>query len=134
MSSSHSTNLNKKNLSLKNIIFMSPLSRTKLNIPNLISETKRILTTGNNHIKNSTNVSNYKNKSNKILNEIYKNYSTNRQIQSNGNSSNKKIKKQKIIKIQFQLYHHQKFLHLQNILIKIKFKIKNFVLLQQDFQ
>ena len=53
---------------------MSPLSRTKLNIPNLIFETKRILTTGNNHIKNSTNVSNYKNKSNKILNEIYKNY------------------------------------------------------------
>ena len=95
MSSSHSTNLNKKNLSLKNIIFMSPLSRTKLNIPNLISETKRILTTGNNHIKNSSNVSNYKNKSNKILNEIYKNYSTNRQIQLNGNSNNKKSKKTK---------------------------------------
>jgi hypothetical protein len=46
---------------------MSPLSRTKLNIPNLISQTKRILTTtANNQI---LNVSNYINKSNKILND-----------------------------------------------------------------
>ena len=74
------TNINRKNLKLKNIIFMSPLSRTKLNIPNLISQTKRILTTtGNNQI---LNVSNYINKSNKILNDIYRSYSTNRNIKS----------------------------------------------------
>ena len=72
------TNINRKNLKLKNIIFMSPLSRTKLNIPNLISQTKRILTTtANNQI---LNVSNYINKSNKILNDIYRSYSTNRHI------------------------------------------------------
>ena len=66
------TNINRKNLKLKNIIFMSPLSRTKLNIPNLISQTKRILTTtGNNQI---LNVSNYINKTNKILKDIYRSY------------------------------------------------------------
>ena len=80
------TNINRKNLKLKNIIFMSPLSRTKLNIPNLISQTKRILTTtANNQI---LNVSNYINKSNKILNDIYRSYSTNRNIKST--HSNKK--------------------------------------------
>jgi hypothetical protein len=88
------SNTNKKNFKLKNIIFMSPLSRTKLNIPNLITQTKRILTTtGNNRILNSTNVSNYVNKSNKILNEIYRSYSTNRHIQpinSNNKNNNKK--------------------------------------------
>ena len=88
------SNTNKKNFKLKNIIFMSPLSRTKLNIPNLITQTKRILTTtGNNRILNSTNVSNYINKSNKILNEIYRSYSTNRHIQpinSNNKNNNKK--------------------------------------------
>ena len=90
------SNTNKKNFKLKNIIFMSPLSRTKLNIPNLITQTKRILTTtGNNRILNSTNVSNYVNKSNKILNEIYRSYSTNRHIQpinSNNKNNNKKRK------------------------------------------
>ena len=87
MSSTFSSSLNKKNLRLKNIIFMSPLSRTKLNIPNLISDTKRNLT--NNNKYNSNNVSNYNNKSNKIFSEIYRSYSTNRHIKH----YNKKIKK-----------------------------------------
>ena len=85
------TNINRKNLKLKNIIFMSPLSRTKLNIPNLISQTKRILTTtANNQI---LNVSNYINKSNKILNDIYRSYSTNRNIKSTNSNKKKKNKK-----------------------------------------
>jgi hypothetical protein len=70
---------------------MSPLSRTKLNIPNLISQTKRILTTtANNQI---LNVSNYINKSNKILNDIYRSYSTNRHIKSTNSNKKKKNKK-----------------------------------------
>lgn len=87
MSSTFLSSSNKKNLRLKNIIFMSPLSRTKLNIPNLISETKRNLT--NNNKYSSNNVSNYNNKSNKIFSEIYRSYSTNRHIKH----YNKKIKK-----------------------------------------
>ena len=108
------TNINRKNLKLKNIIFMSPLSRTKLNIPNLISQTKRILTTtGNNQI---LNVSNYINKSNKILNDIYRSYSTNRNIKSTHSNKKKKIRKKKILKIQILLQILRKFLLFLNLL------------------
>ncbi len=75
MSSVYSLSLNKKNLKLKNIIFMSPLSRTKLNIPNLITDTKKLL--ASNSKIDSINLSYFKNKSNDILNKIYRSYSTN---------------------------------------------------------
>ena len=108
------TNINRKNLKLKNIIFMSPLSRTKLNIPNLISQTKRILTTtGNNQI---LNVSNYINKSNKILNDIYRSYSTNRNIKSTNSNKKKRIRKKIILKIQILLQILRKFLLFLNLL------------------
>ena len=108
------TNINRKNLKLKNIIFMSPLSRTKLNIPNLISQTKRILTTtANNQI---LNVSNYINKSNKILNDIYRSYSTNRNIKSTNSNKKKRIRKKIILKIQILLQILRKFLLFLNLL------------------
>ena len=36
--SSYVSGLNKKNLKLKNITFMSPITQTKLNMTNLLSE------------------------------------------------------------------------------------------------
>ena len=90
MSSVYSSSLNKKNLKLKNIIFMSPLSRTKLNIPNIITDTKRLFTTNRNNKIDSINLSHYNNKSNDILNKIYRSYSTNRNLQSHNSNSKKK--------------------------------------------
>ena len=90
MSSVYSSCLNKKNLKLKNIIFMSPLSKTKLNIPNLITDTKRLFTSNGNNKIDSINLSHYKNKSNDILNKIYRSYSTNRNLQSHNSNSRKK--------------------------------------------
>jgi len=90
MSSVYSSSLNKKNLKLKNIIFMSPLSRTKLNIPNIITDTKRLFTSNGNNKIDSVNLSYYKNKSNDILYKIYRSYSTNRNLQSHNSNSKKK--------------------------------------------
>ena len=54
MSSIYSSCL-KKNHILKNIIFMSPLSKTKLNIPNIITDTKRLFTPNRNNKIDSIN-------------------------------------------------------------------------------
>ncbi len=42
---SYISRLNKKNLKLKNISFISPIKYSKLNISNLIAETQRIIST-----------------------------------------------------------------------------------------
>ncbi len=44
---SYQSGTNKKNLKIKNISFMSPITRTKINISNLIAETQRIITNSN---------------------------------------------------------------------------------------
>ena len=76
--------LNKKGLKLKNITFMSPLTHTKLNMTNLLSDTQKIMKTnndsGNNshqYFKQNPNLTNYKN--NNIMTDMYKSYSSNRQ-------------------------------------------------------
>ena len=71
--------INKKNLKLKNISFMSPISHSKLNISNLNSETKRIITNSNGSIINIHQINN-KEEKNKLLNEVFKNYSTNKEF------------------------------------------------------
>ncbi len=86
--------LNKKSLKLKNITFMSPLTHTKLNMTNLLSETQKIMKTNNdssnnNHqfYKQNPNLTNYKN--NNVMTDMYKSYSSNRQnnyLFSNQNS------------------------------------------------
>ena len=59
------SNDNKRELHLKNIIYPSSLTKKKLNIQNIISESKRIVTLSNNKT-NLNNISNYLNK-NKII-------------------------------------------------------------------
>ena len=89
---SYISSLNKKNLKLKNISFISPITYSKLNISNLIAETQRIISTSTKNKINtpqqtsSTNLNSPKtqinsNKQNQILNDLYRSYSTNRQIQ-----------------------------------------------------
>ena len=102
MSSVYSLSLNKKNLKLKNIIFMSPLSRTKLNIPNLITDTKKLL--ASNSKIDSINLSYFKNKSNDILNKIYRSYSTNRHLQSHNSNSKKNNNSKKKLEKNFYFY------------------------------
>ena len=81
---SYVSGLNKKNLKLKNITFMSPLTHTKLNMKNLLSETQRMTKTNNdnniqlgNYYQPTSNFSNYKN--NQFTSDFYKSYSSNRQ-------------------------------------------------------
>ena len=105
---SFSTGLNKKNLKLKNITYMSPMTQTKLNITNLLSETQRIMKTNNdnnnqlnNYFHHTSNLSNFRN--NNLMNDLYKSYSSNRQnnyLMSNHNSErvNKKLEKNNYIK------------------------------------
>ena len=76
--------LNKKNLRLKNMINTTRLSKAKIKIPNIIS----IIATTNNQT-NKTNFPEYINKQNKILNNIYQNYSTNKKKKTS-NSNNQK--------------------------------------------
>ena len=61
--SSYVSGLIKKNLKLKNITFMSPLTHTKLNMKNILSETQRIMKTSNdnniqleNHYQRTSNL------------------------------------------------------------------------------
>ena len=86
---SYISSLNKKNLKLKNISFISPITYSKLNISNLIAETQRIISTSTkNKINTPQQISNtnlnspktqiYSNKQNQILNDLYRSYSTNR--------------------------------------------------------
>ena len=103
---SYISSLNKKNLKLKNISFISPITYSKLNISNLIAETQRIISTSTKNKINtpqqtsSTNLNSPKtqinsNKQNQILNDLYRNYSTNRP-NSNKVIIKKKIKNKKI--------------------------------------
>ena len=78
----------KKNLHLKHMIFTSPLTKRKITIPNIISDTKRISTQTNTQT-NSTNTSNYLNSHNQLLTNLYHNYTTSRKINS-AQTSNKK--------------------------------------------
>ena len=76
---SYINNLNKKNLRLKNISYMSPISHS--NVSNIISETQRMITSSNAvNFQQNTNIDFQKNQ---LLNEVFKNYSTNRPINSN---------------------------------------------------
>ena len=86
--SSKISGLNKKNLHLKQMIFTSPLTKRKLTIPNIISDTKRLITQTNTQT-NSTNTSNYLNSHNQLLTNLYHNYTTSRKINS-AQTSNKK--------------------------------------------
>ena len=103
---SYISSLNKKNLKLKNISFISPITYSKLNISNLIAETQRIISTSTkNKINTPQQISNtnlnspktqiYSNKQNQILNDLYRSYSTNRP-NSNKVIIKKKIKNKKI--------------------------------------
>ena len=74
---SYISNLNKKNLRLKNISYMSPHS----NVSNIIAESQRMITSSNAvNFQQNTNIELQKNQ---LLNEVFKSYSTNRPINSN---------------------------------------------------
>ena len=76
---SYINNLNKKNLRLKNISYMSPISHS--NVSNIISETQRMITSSNAvNFQQNTNIELQKNQ---LLNEVFKSYSTNRPINLN---------------------------------------------------
>ena len=71
--------MNKKNLLLKNISYMSPLSQSKSNISPILGETQRmIITSGNkgnhNHTNSHSHITQYINKDNQ--NELYRNTSS----------------------------------------------------------
>ena len=77
--------INRKNIKLRNISFLSPITYTKLNVSN-VSESQRITTTVNTtKIFNTQNNNNYKvqinlNKPQQKHSNLYQNYSTNRQF------------------------------------------------------
>ena len=74
---SYISNLNKKNLRLKNISYMSPHS----NVSNIIAESQRMITSSNAvNFQQNTNIELQKNQ---LLNEVFKSYSINRPINSN---------------------------------------------------
>ena len=75
---SYINHINKKNLKLKNISFMSPISHSKLNVSNFNSEAQRIITNSNGSKINIHQITNNEEK-NKLLNEVFKNYSTNKE-------------------------------------------------------
>ena len=76
---SYINHINKKNLKLKNISFMSPISHSKLNVSNFNSEAQRIITNSNGSKINIHQITNNEEK-NKLLNEVFKNYSTNKEF------------------------------------------------------
>ena len=98
---------NKKNFKIKNISFMSPITRTKLNISNLIAETQRIITNSNtnkntqvqNSEINSPKINYNLNKENQFITDLYRSFSSNRpniisnKQKENKNNNNQIIKK-----------------------------------------
>ncbi len=79
---SYNNGINKKNLRLKNLSFITPLSNQ--NIVNLISENQRLITNSNNkRINLPQQSSNNEQQKNQILNEVFKIYSSNRQVNTN---------------------------------------------------
>ena len=98
---------NKKNFKIKNISFMSPITRTKLNISNLIAETQRIITNSNtnkntqvqNSEINSPKINYNLNKENQFITDLYRSFSSNRpNIISNKQKENKINSNNQIIK------------------------------------
>ena len=134
--SSYVSGLNKKNLKLKNITFMSPITQTKLNMTNLLSETQRVLKTNN---ENTSQLNNYfhrssNNKNNNLMSDLYNSYSTNRQsnnfLLSPNSQRNKNIEKNYYFKknntpINSHILTYSQFSSSQNSSKKnIGFKIK----------
>ena len=79
---SYNNGINKKNLRMKNLSFITPLSNQ--NIVNLISENQRLITNSNNkRINLLQHSSNNEQQKNQILNEVFKSYSSNRQFNTN---------------------------------------------------
>ena len=75
--------INKNNLKLKNISFISPITHTKINVSNLIAESQRITTTSNTKKITKTQYNNSKvqinlNKEAQVITDLYRSYSTNR--------------------------------------------------------
>ena len=75
--------INKNNLKLKNISFISPITHTKINVSNLIAESQRITTTSNTKKITKTQHNNSKvqinlNKEAQVITDLYRSYSTNR--------------------------------------------------------
>ena len=75
--------INKNNVKLKNISFMSPITYNKINGNNIISESQRITTTQNTTKIANTQNSNSKvqinlNKGPQVITDLYRSYSTNR--------------------------------------------------------
>ena len=81
--------INKKNLRLKNLSFITPLSNP--NTANLISESQRLITNSNNNRVNLPQTSTNEQHKNQLLNEVFKSYSSNRQI-----NTHNQLKKQNI--------------------------------------
>ena len=103
-----SSGTNKQNLKIKNISFMSPITRTRLNISNLISETQRIITNSNknkNAQKQNSEINSPKidinlNKENQFISDLYRSFSPNKlniisPTNKNGNNILKKNKSNK---------------------------------------
>ena len=87
---SYNNGINKKYLRMKNLSFITPLSNQ--NIVNLISENQRLITNSNNkRINLQQHSSNNEQQKNQILNEVFKSYSSNRQI-----NTHNQLKKQNI--------------------------------------
>ena len=103
-----SSGTNKQNLKIKNISFMSPITRTRINISNLISETQRIITNSNknkiaqkqNSEINSPKIDINLNKENQFISDLYRSFSPNKlniisPTNKNGNNILKKNKSNK---------------------------------------
>ncbi len=99
------SSLNKKNLKLKNITFMSPTTQTKLNMTNLLSDPNKVKKGNNNNSKlqlnnnYNSNISNLKN--NNLITDLLRSNSSNRNFNysKKAKRNNYKInKKNNIIK------------------------------------
>ncbi len=103
-----SSGTNNQNLKIKNISFMSPITRTRINISNLMSETQRIITNSNknkisqkqNSEINSPKIDINLNKDNQFISDLYRSFSPNKlniisPTNKNGNNILKKNKSNK---------------------------------------
>ena len=87
---SYISNLNKKNSKNRNTSLISQMYHNKLNISNLIAETQRIISSTNQNKIHNQQISNINltspmmknniSKGNKVINDLYRSYSTNRPI------------------------------------------------------
>ena len=91
--------MNKKNIRLTNVKYMEPISQTKSNFV----ETQRLMLTSGNrpstsskHVHSNSNISNYLQKGNQIINEIFRNHSPQRGKSLYSLNKQTKIKKTNI--------------------------------------